>query len=109
MEKAEIAHLCVISAWNATQKRLDLNDFISFPGWKQLIPSGNAGGYQSMFSYSEFAKVSLLSFCLRRHPFSACPEKGWKKRHQGGESGYAECFAFRCGFTFPSLACLSPQ
>jgi len=48
VEKAEIAHLCVISAWNAisipARKRLDLNDFISFSGWKQLIPSGNAGG-----------------------------------------------------------------
>jgi len=64
VEKAEIAHLCVISAWNAksipARKRLDLNDFISFSGWKQLIPSGNAGGYQSMFSYSELAKGSFL-------------------------------------------------
>jgi len=66
VEKAEIAHLCVISAWNAisipARKRLDLNDFISFSGWKQLIPSGNAGGYQSMFSYSELAKAVFFIF-----------------------------------------------
>jgi len=64
VEKAEIAHLCVVSAWNATsiptRKRLDLNDFISFPGWKQLMPFGNAGGYQSMFSDSELAKKTVF-------------------------------------------------